>query len=131
VSAWRPDDSNSLLEELARLCDQVGRFVGQRLDLVTAELRQGTQDTLRRTALVAVGAMGAAVGAMFLLLALGVWVGELIGTIAGALAMVGAGLTLVAGLLAGWAIRSLRTRRFAPETIRALRRDAEWIRHMA
>jgi hypothetical protein len=83
VSAWRPDDSNSLLEELARLRDQVGRFVGQRLDLVTADLRQGTQDTLRRTALVAVGAIGGAVGAMFLLLALGVWVGELIETIAG------------------------------------------------
>jgi hypothetical protein len=103
VSAWRPDESNSLLEELARLRDQVGRFVGQRLDLVTADLRQGTQDTLRRTALVAVGAIGAAVGAMFLLLALGVWVGELIETIAGGLAMVGAGLTLVAGFSPGGA----------------------------
>ena len=79
---------------------------------------------------MAVGAIGAAVGAMFLLLALGVWVGELIETIAGGLAMVGAGLTLVAGFLAGWGIRSLRSRWFAPETIRALRRDTEWIRHM-
>jgi len=71
----------------------------------------------------------AGVGLALLLLALGLWVGELVGSVPGGLALVGVGLA-GAGLGGGaLALRRLQRRRLMEETLRELGRDAEWIRH--
>ena len=65
---------------------------------------------------------------VFLLVALGLWIGRLIASIPGGLAIVGAGLT-VAGLVVGLlAVKALERQRLARASAEELRRDAEWIR---
>jgi uncharacterized membrane protein YqjE len=107
----------------------IGRFVEQRIELFKAELKQEAADIAKSVALLAAGAVGASVGALFLLLALGLWIGDLIASTPGGLAIVGAGLALVGGGLVLWGARSLGRQRLMPETVRALRRDAEWLQH--
>ena len=67
------------------------------------------------------------IGSAFLLIALGLWVGDLVGSTPGGLAIVGGGFALVGGGVGLLAIKNLKRRRFAPETVRELRRDVEWI----
>jgi putative superfamily III holin-X len=79
--------------------------------------------------LLAAAVVGGSVGLAFLLLAVGLWVGQLVGSTPGGLALIGASVavtSLVVGLVAA---KRLERQRFAPETIGELRRDAEWIRH--
>jgi uncharacterized membrane protein YqjE len=129
VMTRRVGRSTSLLDLAARLAGEVRHLVDQRLELLKAELKQEASDIVRSLGLLAAGAAGASVGAVLLLLALGLWVGDLVGSRPGGLAIVGAGLALVGGVLVLLAARSLGRRQLVPETIRELRRDAEWIEH--
>jgi len=118
------------MRELAtRLIRELGLFVEQRLELLKAELKQEASHIAKSLGLVIAGAAGASVGGFLLLLALGLWVGELVGSIPGGLAIIGGGLALAGGFLILVGTRSLGQQRFVPETVRALRRDAEWIQH--
>jgi uncharacterized membrane protein YqjE len=129
VVTIRLRQSTSLRDLVARLMRDIGRFVEQRIELFKAELKQEAADIAKSVALLAAGAVGASVGALFLLLALGLWIGDLIASTPGGLAIVGAGLALVGGGLVLWGARSLGRQRLMPETVRALRRDAEWLQH--
>ena len=112
-----------------RLVWELGRLVDQRLELLKAELKQEATDVAKSLGLLAAGAIGASVGVAFLLLALGLWVGDLVGSTPGGLAIVGGGLALISGALGLLGARSLGRHRLVPETVRELRRDAEWIQH--
>jgi uncharacterized membrane protein YqjE len=129
VVTIRVRQSMSLRDLVARLMRDIGRFVERRIELFKAELKQEAADIAKSVALLAAGAVGASVGALFLLLALGLWIGDLIASTPGGLAIVGAGLALVGGGLVLWGARSLGRQRLMPETVRALRRDAEWLQH--
>jgi hypothetical protein len=71
VVTIRVRQSTSLRDLVARLMRDIGRFVGQRIELFRAELKQEAADIAKSIALLAAGAVGASVGALFLLLALG------------------------------------------------------------
>ncbi len=118
------------LGELAtRLIGDLGRLVDQRLDLLKAELKRDAANVARNVGVLAAGTVGIGVGAALLLLALGLWIGHLVGSTPGGLALVGAGLVLAGAGLGLLAVKSLARQRLARETVRELRRDAEWIRH--
>jgi putative superfamily III holin-X len=121
--------STGLLDLAARLVGEVGRFVDQRLELFKAELKQEATDVAKSLGRLAAGALGASAGAVLLLLALGLWVGDLVGSRPGGLAIVGGGLALGGGVLVLLTARSLGQRRLVPGTFGELRKDAEWIRH--
>jgi uncharacterized membrane protein YqjE len=123
------DQPVGLVDLVTRLVGDIGRLVDQRLDLLKAELKQDAANVARSLGLLAAGAAGMGAGAALLLLALGLWVGQLIGSTPGGLAIVGAGLALASAGLGLLAKRNLERQRLARETVRELRRDAEWIRH--
>ena len=123
------EGSASLLELGTRLVADVRRLLEQHLELLKAELTQEAMRVAKAVGLLAAGAVGAGLGALFLLVALGLWIGRLVASIPGGLAIVGAGLTvtgLVVGLLA---VKALERQRLARESAGELRRDAEWIRN--
>jgi uncharacterized membrane protein YqjE len=122
-------DAPGVLDLVARLAEEVRRFIDQRLELFKAELKEEAAHTVKSLGLIAAGAVGGAVGALFLLLALGLWIGERLGSVPGGLALIGGVLALVGGGLALFAARSLTRRRFVQDTVDDLRRDAKWIRH--
>ena len=117
----------SVVDLATRLIADLGRLVDQRIELFKAELRQEARNVARNLGLLVAGAVGMGVGSAFLLLALGLWVGDLVGSTPGGLAIVGGGFALAGAALGFLAIRNLRRQRFAPETARELRRDVEWI----
>jgi hypothetical protein len=112
-----------------RLVADLGRLVDQRLELLKAELTQEATSVVKSLGVLTAGLVGAGVGVAFLLLALGLWVGHLVGSTPGGLAIVGGGLALTGAGLGLLAIKNLQRQRLARETVRELRRDAEWIRH--
>ena len=111
MTTGRANESTTLLDLAARLAQEVGQFVDQRLALFKAELKEEAAQTVRSLGLLAAGAVGAGTGTMFLLLALGLWVGDLVGSRAGGMAIVGGGLALIGGGLALLATRKLGRRR--------------------
>lgn len=121
--------SVSLLELVTRLVADLDRLVDQRLDLLKAELKQEATSIAKSLGVLAAGAVGAGVGVTFLLLALGSWVGHLVGSTPGGLAIVGGGLALTGAGLGLLVIKNLERQRLARETVRELRRDVEWIQH--
>jgi uncharacterized membrane protein YqjE len=129
VTTGQKGQSASLLELATRLAGDLGRLVEQRIDLLKAELAQEATDVARSLGLLAAGAVGASIGVAFLLLALGLWVGQLVGSTPGGLAIVGGGLAVIGAGLGLLATKNLQRQRLARETVSELRRDAEWIRH--
>jgi len=125
----RARQSTGLMDLAGRLVAELGRLFDQRLELLKAELKQEATDGAKSLGLLAAGAFGASVGVAFLLLALGLWVGDLVGSTPGGLAIVGGGLALIGAVLGLLGARSLGHQRLVPETVRELRRDAEWIQH--
>jgi hypothetical protein len=123
------DQSAGLVELATKLIADVGRLVDQRLDLLRAELKRDAANVARSLGVLAAGSAAVALGAVLLLVALGLWVGGLVGSTPGGLAIVGAGLAVVGAGLAVLARKNLERQRLAPDTVRELRRDAEWIRH--
>ncbi len=122
-------DSPGLMDLAARLALEVRRFVDQRLELFKAEIKEEAAHTVRGLGLLAGGTVAASVGLLLLLVAAGLWVGDLVGSTPGGFAIVGGGLAVVGGGLALLARRSLKRRRLVRDTVDDLRRDAEWIRH--
>jgi uncharacterized membrane protein YqjE len=117
----------SVVDLATRLIADLGRLVDQRIELFKAELRQEARSVARSLGLLVAGTVGMGIGSAFLLLALGLWVGDLVGSTPGGLAIVGGAFALAGAALGFLAIRNLRRQRFAPETARELRRDVEWI----
>jgi uncharacterized membrane protein YqjE len=114
---------NRLLEEILRLLDQ-------KLTLLKLELREELGAAVRRTALLAIGGAVAALGSFLLIVALAVWVGELVGSIPGGFAIVGGVFALGGVILLLSMRRQLAEQHFVPrQTVQELRRDAEWIKH--
>jgi Putative Actinobacterial Holin-X, holin superfamily III len=129
VAARQVGQAEGFLELAGRLIGDLGRLLDQRLELLKAELTREATSLAKSVGLLAVAVVGGSVGLAFLLLALGLWVGQLVGSTPGGLALVGAALA-VAGLVLGLlAAKRLERQRLAPETMGELRRDAEWIRH--
>ena len=127
MRAERVNSGTSVIDLATRLIADIGRLVDQRIELFKAELRQEAKNAARSLGLLVAGAVATGVGSVFLLLALGLWVGDLVGSTPGGLAIVGGGFALAGAVLAVFAIRNLKRQRFAPETVRELRRDVEWI----
>jgi hypothetical protein len=129
VAARQVGQPEGVLELAGRLISDLGRLLDQRLELLKAELTREATSLAKSVGLLAAAVVGGSVGLAFLLLALGLWVGQLVGSTPGGLALIGASVavaSLVVGLVAA---KRLERQRFAPETIGELRRDAEWIRH--
>jgi uncharacterized membrane protein YqjE len=123
------EGSAGLFDLGTRLVADVRRLIEQHLELLKAELAQEAARMLKAVGLLAASAVGAGLGILFLLVALGLWIGRLVASIPGGLAIVGGGLT-VTGLVVGLvAVKELERRRLARASARELRRDAEWIRN--
>jgi uncharacterized membrane protein YqjE len=123
------EGSASLLELGARLVADVRRLLEQHLERLKAELTQEATRMAKAAGLLAAAAVGAGLGALFLLVALGLWIGKLVASTPGGLAIVGAVLA-VAGLVVGLlAVKALERQRLARASASELRRDAEWIRN--
>jgi Putative Actinobacterial Holin-X, holin superfamily III len=129
VTTRHAGQSVSLLELVTRLVADLDRLVDQRLDLLKAELKQEATSIAKSLGVLAAGAVGAGVGVALLLLDLGLWAGHLVGSTPGGLAIVGGGLALTGAGLGLLVIKNLERQRLARETVRELRRDAEWIQH--
>jgi hypothetical protein len=117
------------LELVSRLAADLRKLIDQRLELLKAELTEEASRAAKNLGLMAAGAVGAGVGVALLLLALGLWIGQLVGSVPGGLAIVGGGLVVAGGGTGLLAAGGLKRRRLARETARELRRDAEWIRN--
>jgi uncharacterized membrane protein YqjE len=122
-------ESPSLLELASRLVADLRQLIDQRLELIKAELTQEATRAAKNFGMLVAGAVGASIGVAFLLLALGLWVGQLVGSAPGGLAIVGAGLVLIGAGLGLLAAKNFERQRLARQTVRELRRDAEWIRN--
>jgi hypothetical protein len=121
-------ESVGLVELATRVVADLRRLIDQRLELLRAELTQEATRLSKNLGMLVAGAVGAGVGVAFLLLALGLWVGYLVGSTPGGLAIVGGGLAVAGVGLGLLAIKNLEWQRLARETGRELRRDAQWIR---
>jgi tetrahydromethanopterin S-methyltransferase subunit G len=119
----------SLLELATRLVADLRQLIDQRLELLRAEVTQEATRVAKNLGVLVAGVVGAAVGIAFLLLALGLWVGHLVGSAPGGLAIVGGGLVVAGVGLGLLATKSLKRQRLARVTVRELRRDTEWIRN--
>jgi hypothetical protein len=129
VAARQVGQPEGFLELAGRLISDLGRLLDQRLELLKAELTREATSLAKSVGLLAAAVVGGSVGLAFLLLALGLWVGQLVGSTPEGLALIGASVA-VAGLVLGLlAVKRLERHGLAPETIGELRRDAEWIRH--
>jgi uncharacterized membrane protein YqjE len=118
-----------LAELVTKLIGGVGQLIDQRLELLRAELKRDAANVARSLGMLAAGAVGLGAGAILLLLALGLWVGDLVGSTPGGLAIVGGGLALAGVGLGLLARKNMERQRLARDTLRELRRDVEWIRH--
>lgn len=113
-----------------RLLNEILRLLDQKFTLLKLELREELGAAARRSALLAVGGVVAALGSLLLIVALAIWVGELMGSMPGGFAVVGGVLALGGVLLLLSMRRQLAEQRFTPrQTVQELRRDAEWIKH--
>jgi uncharacterized membrane protein YqjE len=113
-----------------RLVTDVLRLIDQKIELLKVEMKEELGAFVRRTALLAVGGVVAALGSLLLLLAVTFWVGELVGSIPGGFAIVG-GVFVLGGLIVLLTMKArLQRQRLVPElTVRELRRDVQWIKH--
>jgi uncharacterized membrane protein YqjE len=119
----------SFMDLGSRLIGEFSRLLDQHLELLKAELKQGASEAFRYLGLVVGGVAGAGIGLVCLLLAIGIWIGDLIGSRSGGLAITGAVLLLLGSGIALAGVRSLGNQQIVPESVRELRRDAEWIRN--
>jgi uncharacterized membrane protein YqjE len=124
------DGNGSFGSLVNRLLNDFLRLLDQRLTLLKLELREELGAAVRRSALMAVGGVVAALGSILLIVALAVWVGELVGSIPGGFAIVGGVFVLGGVILLLSMRRQLAGQTFVPrQTVQELRRDVEWIKH--
>jgi Putative Actinobacterial Holin-X, holin superfamily III len=115
---------------ISRLLNEIVRLLDLKLDLLKAELKEELGAAARRIALLAVGGVIGALGGFFLIVALAVWVGELVGNMPGGFAIIGGVLAIAGGLLLATMAARLGEQRFVPrQTAQEIRRDVEWIKH--
>jgi uncharacterized membrane protein YqjE len=113
-----------------RLLNEILRLLDQKFTLLKVELREELGEAVRRSALMAAGGVVAALGSVLLIVALSVWIGELVGSIPGGFAIVGGVFVLGGVILLLSMRRQLAEQDFVPrKTVQELRRDAEWIKH--
>jgi uncharacterized membrane protein YqjE len=129
VTTRRADEPASLLELATRLVADVRQLIDQRLELLRAELTREATRAAKNIGVLVAGVVGAGVGVALLLLALALWVGHLVGSAPGGLAIVGGGLVVAGAGLGLRATKGLERQRLVRETLRELRRDAEWFRN--
>jgi hypothetical protein len=130
VEGATEEDGRSFGGLINRLLNEVLRLLDLKFALLKTELKEELGAAIRRSVLLAVGAVVAALGAVLLIVGLAVWVGELIGSPPGGFAIVGGGLALGGTLLLIVMRHRLAEQRVVPEeTVRELRRDVEWIKH--
>jgi len=114
---------NRLLQDLLRLLDQ-------KFALLKLELREELTAAVRRTGLLVAGGVVAVLGVFFLVVALAIWISDLLGSPPAGFAIVGGALAIGGGLLLLGMRRQLAEQQFVPrETVQELRRDASWIKH--
>jgi uncharacterized membrane protein YqjE len=122
--------SRSFVDLINRLLGEVVRLLDQTVALLELELRQELGAIARSAALLAAGGVVAGLGALLLIVALAIGIGDGVGSTAGGFAIVGAVLALVGGILPVSMRRRLADLGLVPrETVRELRRDVEWIKH--
>lgn len=115
---------------ISRLLNEIVRLLDQKLDLLKVELKEEIGAAVRRIALLAVGGVIAVLGGFFLIVALAIWVGELVDTMPGGFAIVGGVLAIGGGLLLAAMAARLGEQRLVPrQTVQELRRDVEWVKH--
>jgi uncharacterized membrane protein YqjE len=115
---------------LNRLVADIVRLLDQKLALLKLELKEELAAIVRRSVLLAVGAVVAGLGGLFLIVALAIGLGDLVGTTAGGFAIVGGAFVLGGAVLLISMRQQLAELRFLPKhTVHELRRDKEWIKH--
>jgi uncharacterized membrane protein YqjE len=130
TATLRGADTRDFGDLLGRLANDILRLLDQKLALLKVELKEELSAAVRRSALLAVGGVVAAIGAFFLLVALALGVGDLVGSTSGGFAIVGGVFAVVGLVLLSIMRRRLAGQRFVPElTVRELRRDKQWIKH--
>ncbi len=113
-----------------RLLHEVLRLLDQKFTLLKLELQEELGAAVRRSALLAVGGVVGALGGFLLIVAIGIWVGELVGSMPGGFAIVGGVLAVGGVILLLTMRRQLAEQRLVPrQTVHELRRDVEWIKH--
>jgi uncharacterized membrane protein YqjE len=129
MTTQRASETPGLLELGRRLAGDIARLFEQHVALLRLELQQGAAELAKSLALVVGAVLAVTTGALFGLLALGLWIGGLLGSAAAGMLVVGAGLVVSGGALGLVGSRRLQRFRPIPEVIRELRRDAAWIQH--
>jgi uncharacterized membrane protein YqjE len=123
-------DSQTFTRLLNRLVGDVLRLLDQKVALLKLELKEDVAALARRSAVMVAGAALALVGSVLLLLALAIWLGELVGSMPGGFAILGGVLALVGAILVVTMRKRLTEGALVPEqTVQELRRDAQWIKH--
>jgi uncharacterized membrane protein YqjE len=128
ATSWRLE-APGIGELLHRLVGEIKVMLDQRVTLLRLELKEQMATAARDVMLVALGGAAALLGLVLLVLALAVWIGELLGTLAGGLAIVGGVIMLIGVGLALYAVSELRRQRLVPKTREELRRDAQWMKN--
>lgn len=126
----RDADGRDFGSLLGRLANDVLRLLDQKLVLLKLELKEELAAVVRRSTLLAVGGVVAALGGFFLLIALALGLGDLVGSTGGGFAIVGGAFVLAGFVLLVSMRRRLAEQRFVPQlTVTELRRDKQWIQH--
>jgi uncharacterized membrane protein YqjE len=120
--------SPRLGELLRRLISEIRTLIDQRLTLLRIELKEQLAAIARDLVLIAVGVGLLAIASLLLMTALALWVGHMIGSLAGGFGLLGAAAVVLGAVLTAIAIVELRRRRLAPKTREELRRDVEWMK---
>jgi len=121
---------SSLVGLVNRLFGEIQRLLDQKLTLLKLELTEELAATARRSALLAGSGLVAGLGGLLLIMALAIWLGELLASLPGGFAIVGGILALGGLILLPTMRRQLSQQRFVPrETVQELRRDIQWIKH--
>jgi uncharacterized membrane protein YqjE len=129
MTTQRAAETPSLRELGRRLAGDIVRLFDQHVALLRLELQHGAAELAKSLALIVGAVLGVTTGTLFGLLALGLWVGGLVGSAAAGMLIVGAGLVLSGGALGLLGSRRLQRFRLIPEVIQELRRDTAWIQH--
>ncbi|MGH7267360.1 MAG: phage holin family protein [Candidatus Rokuibacteriota bacterium] len=130
ATAVSDGDSRTFTRLLNRLVGDVLRLLDQKVALLKLELKEDVAAIARRSGLMVAGAALALLGSVLLLLALAIWLGELVGSMPGGFAILGGVLALVGAILVMTMRKRLTEGPLVPEqTVQELRRDAQWIKH--
>src|SRR5262245_43483336 len=122
-------DSRSFVDLVNRLLSEIIDLLDQTVALLKLELREELGAIAHSAAFLAAGGVVAGLGALLLIVALALGIGDGIGSTAGGFAIVGGVLAVVGGIVLARMRRRLSDLGLRPrETVRELRRDVEWIK---